>query len=101
MGEGGGAHGLQRKRRGIIRILQSLKGRLGKFYYDTTKILQPSPPPPLPRDKQCLTVISQITDVSLDYILSYYDYYFVPYVKIKFLFRLSFLGKVCYNQRSA
>lgn len=32
------------KRRGIIRILQSLRGRLGKFYYDTTKILQPSPP---------------------------------------------------------
>lgn len=89
------------KRRGIIRILQSLRGRLGKFYYDTTKILQPFPPPPLPRDKKCLTVISQITDVSLDYILSYYDYYFVPYMKIKFLFRLSFLGKVCYNQRSA
>lgn len=34
------------KRRGIIRILQSLRGRLGKFYYDTTKILQPFPPLP-------------------------------------------------------
>lgn len=65
MGERG-SHGLQGKQRGVIRILQSLRGRLGKFYYDTTKILQPFPPPPLPRDKQCLTVISQITDVSLD-----------------------------------